>query len=73
MEVINSYDGPSRLVLAIICFFFGALGVHRFIVGKVGTGILMLLTAGGFGIWWIIDLIRLLIGSFRDKYGNLIP
>jgi TM2 domain-containing membrane protein YozV len=73
MEVINTYTGPSRLVLAIICFFLGGLGIHRFIVGKVGTGILMLLTAGGFGIWWLIDLIMLLIGTFRDKQGNLIP
>lgn len=42
------------LVMSII---FGCLGVDRFIMGKIGTGILKLITFGGFGIWWLIDLI----------------
>lgn len=68
----NHYDGPNKLALALICFFFGALGIHRFIIGKIGTGILMLLTGGGFGIWWIIDLIMILTDNFKDKHGNKI-
>lgn len=52
--------------------FFGYLGVHRFYVGKIGTGILQLLTAGGFGIWWFIDFILIVSGAFRDKKGLLI-
>ena len=59
----------SRLVALLLCFFLGALGVHRFYVGKVGTGILMLLTLGGCGIWVIIDLILIVVGSFTDKAG----
>lgn len=72
MEVVNAYDGPSKGVLAIVCFFFGALGIHRFIVGKVGTGILMILTLGGLGLWVLIDFIMILTGSFTDKHGNKV-
>jgi TM2 domain-containing membrane protein YozV len=42
------------LIMSII---FGSLGVDRFIMGKVGTGILKLITAGGLGIWWLVDVI----------------
>ena len=42
------------LIMSVI---FGQLGVDRFIMGKVGTGILKLITFGGLGIWWLVDLI----------------
>ncbi len=53
----------------LLCLLLGGLGVHRFYVGKIGTGILMLLTLGGFGIWALIDLIVIAVGSFKDKSG----
>ncbi len=56
----------------MLCFFLGGLGVHRFYAGKVGTGILMLLTFGGFGIWTIVDFITIVIGSFTDADGRPI-
>ncbi len=49
-----------------------SLGVHRFYAGKIGTGILMLLTLGGCGIWYWIDLIMIIMGKFTDKDGNMI-
>lgn len=60
------------LPAALLCFFLGWLGVHRFYVGKVGTGILQILTLGGLGIWTLIDFIMIVVGSFSDKAGNKI-
>ncbi len=62
----------SRLVALILCLAFGALGFHRFYVGKVGTGLLMLITLGGFGLWVLIDTILILIGSFKDCEGRVV-
>ena len=56
----------------LLCFFFGIFGVHRFYVGKVGTGILQIVTLGGLGIWTLIDLIMIIVGAFTDKEGNKI-
>ena len=71
MNEMNT-SSKSRLVTLLLCFFLGALGVHRFYVGKIGTGILMLITLGGFGIWMLIDLILIAAGSFRDKDGRRV-
>lgn len=60
----------SWLVAVLLCFFLGALGVHRFYVGKIGTGILMIVTLGGLGVWVLIDFIMILIGKFNDKQGQ---
>jgi TM2 domain-containing membrane protein YozV len=65
--------GEKGFVPAILlCFFLGALGLHRFYVGKIGTGILMLLTLGGFGIWVIIDFVMIVVGKFTDKEGRAL-
>ena len=59
----------NKWVAFILCFFLGYLGIHYFYVGKIGMGILYLLTGGLFGIGWIVDIIRILVGSFRDGAG----
>ena len=59
----------SWVVALVLSFFVGVLGIHRFYVGKVGTGILMLVTFGGLGLWSLIDFIMIAIGKFTDKQG----
>jgi TM2 domain-containing membrane protein YozV len=62
----------SWVATLLLCFFLGGLGAHRFYVGKIGTGIAMFLTAGGFGIWSLIDFIMIILGKFTDDKGNVI-
>lgn len=66
---LGAVSQKDWLAAVLLCFFFGWLGVHRFYVGKIGTGILMLLTFGGLGIWTLIDFIIILTGGFKDSNG----
>ena len=56
----------------LLCLFVGMIGVHRFYVGKIGTGVAMIFTLGGLGIWVLVDFILICIGSFRDIEGRLV-
>lgn len=56
-------DDNEMIIAAILCFFLGYLGIHRFYLGYTTVGILQLITAGGCGIWALIDLIRILTGD----------
>ena len=57
----------SKTIALLLCIFLGYLGIHRFYVGKIGTGLLYFFTCGLFGIGWIIDIILILCGSFQDS------
>jgi hypothetical protein len=68
-------SGPSeksRGVALALASVLGPFGAHRFYAGKSGTGVLMLCTLGGAGLWWLYDLILVAGGSFRDAEGRLI-
>jgi len=54
----------------LLCYFLGLWGAHRFYTGKIGTGVLQLFTLGGLGIWWAVDLVMIITGSFTDKNGQ---
>jgi hypothetical protein len=62
-------DYTTVLLLTI---FLGFLGVHRFVVGKVGTGVLYLFSYGLFFIGWVVDIITVATGSFTDKQGRVV-
>lgn len=62
----------SKTTTLILAILLGGLGVDRFYVGKIGTGILKLLTGGGFGIWWLVDIILIATGKYTDKDGNAL-
>ena len=53
-------------------FFIGVIGAHRFYVGKIGTGLLMVFTLGGLVIWTFIDLILIIVGKFKNKDGEVL-
>jgi len=60
----------SWLVALLLSIFVGGLGIDRFYIGRIWTGILKLITFGGLGIWWLIDLILIATNSLRDGKGQ---
>ncbi len=65
--------GSEKLILpaAMLCLVLGVFGAHRFYAGRPLSAVLQLLTLGGFGIWWVVDLIMLVTGHFKDADENV--
>lgn len=68
--VVQPAEGRPFLAVFFFSFVWGVFGVDRFYLGKIWTGILKLLTFGGFGIWALLDLSQIMSGAMRDKQGN---
>lgn len=64
--------GKSFLVTWLLSLLVGVFGVDRFYLGKIGTGLLKLVTFGGLGVWWFVDLIIILAGAARDRAGRTL-
>ena len=64
-----SVSKKNKITALILCVLFGFFGVHRFYVGKIGTGLLYLFTGGLFLIGYIVDIILIIKGKFTDKFG----
>ena len=62
----------SGLTAFILCMFFGIFGIHRFYVGKIGTGLLMLITFGGLGFWSFYDFVSIVCQNFKDKQDRYV-
>lgn len=69
-EAPVSSGGKSQLVAALLCFFVGGIGIHRFYLGYTWQGIVQILTLGGLGIWTLIDFVRILMGTLEPKDGK---
>lgn len=63
-------SGKSQIAATLLCFFVGIIGVHRFYLGYAWQGVVQILTLGGFGIWTLIDFIRIITGDLQPKNGS---
>ena len=68
----SNYSSKNGIVTLVLCVLLGSIGVHRFYVGKIGTGIAWLLTGGIFGIGWVVDIIMIVLGNFKDADGRYV-
>lgn len=66
--VTNTSDKSKKTAL-LLCLFGGLFGLHQFYVGKIGKGLLYMCTGGIVGIGWLVDIIKIATGGFKDNAG----
>ncbi len=67
---MEGFNMKSKTVALVLSIFLGELGIDRFYLGYTGLGVLKLITAGGFGVWWLIDIVLILLGKVKSKDGK---
>jgi len=71
VRIVKSCEGKKEWIVALLLsVFLGHLGIDRFYLGYIGLGVLKLVTFGGCGIWWLIDLILIAAGQLKDADGK---
>ena len=60
----------DKMTALLLSIFLGTLGVDRFYLGYIGLGIVKLITAGGCGIWWLIDVIMIATDKVKAADGS---
>ena len=63
----TAVNDNNFVLVATLCFLLGVFGVHRFYCGKIISGVLMVLTIGGLGIWALVDFVIVCFGEFTDS------
>jgi len=64
-------EPQQKMMMAIVCFFVGSLGIHRLMMGYKNWW-LMLITFGGFGFWTLYDFIMILMGKMNMADGTAL-
>lgn len=66
--VTNTSDKSKKKAL-VLCIFLGVIGAHYFYVGRIGRGLVAMFTLNFFFVGWIIDIVKIATGAFRDNVG----
>ncbi len=77
-NIVQSSSDKKGLIVLLLCFFLGPLGIHRFYLGQTGSGVAMLILSITFiglivsGIWAFVDLICILLGNYKLPNGETL-